>query len=319
MLTFFSRFNHNSRMKFTVLFTASLLALSSQVRAQQIAATKEAIMAYSQEWKGERYSDGRPKVSDDLVKRLKDISLEEAWGVMRSEGYTNQFEAGWQLINPGQVLAGRVVTAQYMPARPDMEKPIKEKGKAEKRTGAPNSWPIDVLQENDVYVADGYGKIIDGTLIGDNLGNSIYAKSKTGVVFDGSVRDLEGLEEIKGFVGFVRGVDPSFIKDMLMTGINVPIRIGRATVLPGDLVLGKKEGIIFIPAHLAEKVIGTAEWIAMQDDFGHQMLREGKFTPGEIDMKWNPTIISSFREWTKKYPEKVKMSAQELEKRISTL
>ena len=306
-------------MKFPVLVAASLLALSSQVHAQQISATKEAITAYSQEWKGERYPDGRPKVSDDLVKRLKDISLEEAWGVMRNEGYTNQFEAGWQIIHPGQVLAGRVVTAQYMPARPDMEKPIKEKGKAEKRSGAPNSWPIDVLQENDVYVADGYGKIIDGTLIGDNLGNSIYAKSKTGVVFDGSVRDLEGLEEINGFVGFVRGVDPSFIKDMLMTGINVPIRIGRATVLPGDLVLGKKEGVIFIPAHLAEKVINTAEWIAMQDGFGHQMLREGKYTPGEIDMKWNSTIVTSFREWLKKNPEKVKMSPQELEKRISTL
>ncbi|UFH52159.1 RraA family protein [Spirosoma sp. KNUC1025] len=306
-------------MKFTVLLAATLITVLTKAQGQQIAATKEAIMAYSQEWKGERYPDGRPKVSDDLVKRLRDVSIEEAWGVMRNEGYTSQFEAGWQIIHPGQVLAGRVVTAQYMPSRPDMEKPIKEKGKTEKRSGAPNSWPIDVLQENDVYVADGYGKIIDGTLIGDNLGNSIYAKSKTGVVFDAGVRDLEGLEEIQGFVGFVRGVDPSFIKDMLMTGINYPIRIGRTTVLPGDLILGKKEGVIFIPAHLAEKVITTAEWIALQDDFGHQMLRDGKYTPGEIDMKWSAAIISTFRDWIKKHPEKVKMSPQELEKKIATL
>jgi regulator of RNase E activity RraA len=276
-------------------------------------------MAYSQEWKGERYPDGRPKVSDDLVERLKSISIEEAWGVMKNEGYNNQFEAGWQVIHPDKVLAGRVVTAQYMPSRPDMEKPIKEKGKAEKRSGSPNSWPIDVLQTNDVYVADGYGKIIDGTLIGDNLGNSIYAKSRTGVVFDGGVRDLEGLEEIDGFVGYVRGVDPSYIKEMIMTGINCPIRIGRTTVLPGDLVLGKKEGVIFIPAHLAEKVITSSEWVSLQDDFGHQMLREGKYTPGEIDMKWSAAIITTFRGWLKSHPEKVKMSAQELEKRITAL
>lgn len=301
------------------LLLVAMVTLTLSVRAQQIAATKEAITAYSQEWKGERYPDGRPKVSDDLVKRLKDISIEEAWGVMRSEGYMNQFEAGWQMIHPDKVLAGRVVTAQYMPSRPDMEKPIKEKGKAEKRSGAPNSWPIDVLQENDVYVADGFGKIVDGTLIGDNLGNSIYAKSKTGVVFDAGVRDLEGLEEIEGFVGFVRGVDPSYIKDVLMTGINCPIRIGRTTVLPGDLILGKREGVIFIPAHLAEKVITSSEWVALQDDFSHQMLKEGKFTPGEIDMKWNAGIITSFRAWLKQHADKVKLSAAELEKRIATL
>ena len=306
-------------MKKTLLLATALVGLYTQTQAQQIGTTKEAIMAYSQEWKGERYPDGRPKVSDDLVERLKSISIEEAWGVMKNEGYNNQFEAGWQVIHPDKVLAGRVVTAQYMPSRPDMEKPIKEKGKAEKRSGSPNSWPIDVLQTNDVYVADGYGKIIDGTLIGDNLGNSIYAKSRTGVVFDGGVRDLEGLEEIDGFVGYVRGVDPSYIKEMIMTGINCPIRIGRTTVLPGDLVLGKKEGVIFIPAHLAEKVITSSEWVSLQDDFGHQMLREGKYTPGEIDMKWSAAIITTFRGWLKSHPEKVKMSAQELEKRITAL
>lgn len=296
-----------------------LLAASLTVSAQNINAPKELIQTFTSEFKGDRFPDGRPKVSDDLVKRLKDISLEEAWGVLRNEGYVNQFEAGWMQISPGKVLAGRVLTAQYMPSRPDMEKPIKDRGKAENRKGAPNSWPIDQLTENDVYVADGYGKIIDGTLIGDNLGNSIYAKSKTGVVFDGSVRDLEGLEEINGFTGFVRGFDPSFIKDMLMTGINYPIRIGRATVLPGDLVLGKKEGVIFIPAHLAEKVITTAEWIALTDDFGHQMLREGKYTPGEIDMKWSAAIVDTFRGWLKQHPEKVKMSAAQLEERMKKL
>ncbi|MFN8354407.1 MAG: RraA family protein [Spirosomataceae bacterium] len=295
-----------------LVFGSAVLSAQAQVQA-----SKEMIQFYSQEWKGERFPDGRPKVSDDLVKRLKNISIEEAWGVMRGQGYFNQFEAGWQMIRPDEPLAGRVVTAQYMPARPDMENPIKAKGKEEGRKGNTNSWPIEVLKEGDVYVADGYGKIIDGTLIGDNLGNSIYAKSKNGVVFDAGVRDLEGLEEIKGFNAWVRGFDPSAIKDMTMTCINCPIRIGRSSVLPGDLVLAKKEGVIFIPAHLAEKVITTAEFIALQDGFGHQMLREGKFTPGEIDSKWTDNIKTAFRQWCKDHPDRVFMSSADLEKFLS--
>ncbi|MBZ5859559.1 RraA family protein [Flavihumibacter profundi] len=289
------------------------IAFYLQSSGQQIQATKDQILTYSSQWKGERYPDGRPKVSDDLVKRLANISMEEAWGVLRNEGFNNQFEAGWQVIHPEKPLAGRVVTAQYMPTRPDVDNPIKAKGKSEGRSGAPNSWPIDLLQNGDVYVADGFSKIIDGTLIGDNLGNSIYTKSKTGVVFDAGVRDLEGLEEIDGFVGFVRGVDPSYIKDVMLTGINYPIRIGRATVLPGDLVLGKKEGVIFIPAYLAEKVIITAEFIAMKDDFSHQRLKEGKYTPGQIDQGWTEDIKKDFMQWIRDNPSKVPMSKAELD------
>lgn len=293
-----------------------LIALAANCQfgyGQQIQPTKEQIQVFSSEWKGERFPDGRPKVSDDLVRRLANISLEEAWGVLRNEGYNNQFEAGWQIIHPDKVLAGRVVTAQYMPSRPDVDNQIRAKGKTEGRKGSPNSWPIDILQNGDVYVADGYSKVIDGTLIGDNLGNSIYAKSNTGVVFDAGVRDLEGLEAIDGFVGFVRGFDPSYIKDMMLTGINYPIRIGRATVLPGDLVLGKKEGVIFIPAHLAEKVIITAEFIAMKDEFSHLRLKQGKYTPGQIDQAWTEDIKKDFLQWIKDNPSKVPMSKSELD------
>jgi 4-hydroxy-4-methyl-2-oxoglutarate aldolase len=297
--------------KFFVL--AFFVCLFLQSQSQQIAFSKEQILAFTSQWKGERFADGRPKVSDSLVKRLAGIAIEEAWQVMRNEGYNNQFEAGWQIIHPEKVLAGRVVTAQYMPARPDMDKPIRDKGKAEGRIGSPNSWPIDVLQNGDVYVADGFSKIIDGTLIGDNLGNSIYTKSKTGVVFDAGVRDLEGLEEIDGFVGFVRGVDPSYIKDVMLTGINCPVRIGRATVLPGDLILGKKEGVIFIPAHLAQKVIITSEFVALKDEFSHMRLREGKYTPGQIDQTWTEDIKKDFLKWLKDNPSKVPMSQKELD------
>jgi len=295
-------------------FLSLILAFLGLSVFGQIQASKELIEFYTQEWKGERFADGRPKVPDELVKRLANVSIEEAWGVMRGEGFNNQFEGNFQVIHPEKPLVGRVLTAQYMPARPDMERAIKEKGKMQGRKGNTNSWPIDALQINDVYVADGYGKVIDGTLIGDNLGNSIYAKSKTGVVFDAGVRDLEGLSAIEGFVGFTRGYDPTAIKDMTMTCINCPIRIGHATVLPGDLVLGKPEGVIFIPAHLADKVVNTAEFIALQDEFGHKMLRENKYTPGEIDMKWSDAIKNAFREHLKIRTGKVYLTPEQIEK-----
>src|SRR5207342_1226232 len=181
------------------------------------------------------------------------------------------------VIRPDSVMTGRAVTAQYMPLRPDYDKLIKDKGKTESRIGSTNSWPIDVLKDGDIYVADSYGKIVDGTLIGDNLGNAIFAHSHRGVVFFGSVRDVEGLEEIIGFNGWIKGYDPSYIQQMMLGGINVPIRIGRATVLPGDVVLAKKGGVVFIPAYLVDELVLKSEFIALTDDFGHQRLREGKY------------------------------------------
>src|SRR5215217_6842099 len=215
--------------------------------AQNVTLTPYQIKAITPEWKGDRLPAGRHKAPDDLLERLKGVSLEEAWGYLRNKGYQNQFEGDWMVIRPDSVMVGRVVTAQYMPMRPDFDKIIKDKGKSEGRIGGTNSWPIDVLKDGDVYVADSYGKIVDGTLIGDNLGNSIFAKTHLGVIFYGSVRDIEGLQDIKGFNGWVKGYDPSYIQQMMLGGINVPIRIGRATVLPGDVILAKKGGTVFIP------------------------------------------------------------------------
>jgi len=265
--------------------------------AQQVTLTPEQIKAITPDWKGERFPDGRPKVSDQLLERLKGVHLEEAWGILRNKGFQNQFEGDWSVEHVDSVMTGRVVTAQYLPLRPDVDKLIKEKGKAEGRIGSTNSWPIDVLKNGDVYVADSYGKIVDGTLIGDNLGNAIFAKSQRGVIFYGSVRDIEGLDDIKGFNSWTKGYDPSYIQQMMLGGINVPIRIGRATVLPGDVVLAKKGGVIFIPAYLLDTVVLNAEFIALRDDFGHQRLREQKYTPGQIDTNWTDEIKKDFLKW----------------------
>ncbi len=309
-LSLIIKYTKKMRNQFILLLVFSLLV--GRLNAQNIEWTPTQIAQFSKDYTGPRSADGRPLIDNALIKRLKNASIEEAWGFLKNKGYNNQFEAGWQII--GEVpLVGRVVTAQYLPARPDIDEPIKAKGKAEGRQGSPNSWPIDVLKEGDVYVADGFGKIIDGTLIGDNLGNSIYAKSKTGVVFDGGVRDLDGLAAIDGFTGFVRGIDPSYIKEMMLSCINCPIRIGRATVMPGDLVLGKKEGVIFIPAHLVEELVKNAEFTALRDEFGIMRLREGKYTPGQIDQRWTEDIKADFMKWIKQNPSKLQMTPAEFE------
>jgi len=300
--------------KKSILAAVMLMAFIASA-AQNVGSSPDYIKALTAEWKGERFADGRPKVPDAILERLKNISIEEAWGVLRNRGYNNQFEGDWQVIHPDEAMTGRVVTAQYMPLRPDLEKYIKEKGKAENRAqqGGTNSWPIDVLIEGDVYVADSYGKIIDGTLIGDNLGNSIYAKSKRGVIFYGSVRDQEGLEEIKGFNGWIKGSDPSFISQMSLVSINAPIRVGRAVVLPGDVVLAKKFGVIFIPSHIVEELVITAEVTDLRDEFGHLRLREGKYKPGQIDSQWTEEIKKDFMNWLNNYPGKLPMTKSELD------
>lgn len=299
-------------MKFASLLVLHLSFMVLPLMAQTTT-SDELMQFYTAEWTGERMNDGRPKVSDELLRRLKNISIEEAWGVLRGEGFHNQFEAGWKMLHEDEVFVGRALTAQYMPLRPDVNKRILDEGHEKGQIGPSNSWPIDALQEGDVYVADGFGKVINGTLIGDNLGNSIYAKSKTGVIFDAGARDLEGLSKIEGFNAYVRDWDPSYLMEAMLTGINCPIRIGRATVFPGDAVLAKKEGVIFIPPHLLEKVVITSEFIGLKDNFGHQMLREGVYTPGQIDTKWTEDIKQAFLKWIDTHPELVPMSKSELD------
>jgi regulator of RNase E activity RraA len=278
---------------------------------------KDELTFLTSQWKGERFADGRPKVPDDLLIRAKNIGIDDAWTVLKNLGYTNQFEGGWKTVNDSIKVIGRVVTAMYLPSRPDVEKEIKERGVAQGRKGNTNSWPIDVLTKGDVYVADGFGKIAGGTLIGSTLGNSIYSKSGNGVIFNGSARDLEGLSEIKGFNAFVRDFHPSFLENMVLMGLNTPIRIGQAIVLPGDLVIADKEGVLFIPAHLADQVISTAEFVTLKDKFGFEMVKTNQYSTGQIDSQWTDQIKTDFLNWLKKHPELGKMSRADLDKVMS--
>ena len=278
--------------------------------------SKEELIFLTSEWKGERFADGRPKISDSLLQRAKHIMIDDAWTVLRNEGYLNQFEGGWKTVND-TLMTGRAVTAMYMPSRPDIEKNIKERGARQGRKGNTNSWPIDILTKGDLYVADAFGKIGGGPIMGATLANSIYSKSGNGVVFDGASRDLQEIKNIKGFNAFVRDFHPSFTEEMVLMGLNTPIRIGNAMVLPGDLVIATKEGVLFIPAHMAEQVVSTAEFVIRKDQFGFEMVRNGKYSTGEIDSQWNDELKTEFLKWLEKHPELGKMTRAELDKVMS--
>jgi len=216
--------------------TAALAAaLAGHAYAQLGLFSKQQRIDFTSEWKGDRFEDGRPKVPDETIDRLRNVSAEDAWGVLRRHNFRNQFESGWKIVNPGEKrLVGRVVTAVFMPLRPDVNTVINRHAKQEGRVArGQNSWVIDTLKKGDVLVVDLFGKVKDGTFAGDNLATSIYTKSGTGLVVDGGVRDVSGIREIKGFRAYVRGTDPSAIAQVMLMGINVPVRIGQTTVMPG--------------------------------------------------------------------------------------
>lgn len=295
-------------MRRTVL--TALLActiLGSPSAFAQVKTTREQIMFYTSEWKGERFADGRPKVADNLLERALDVTIEDVWDYLREQGYRNQFEGGWQALHIDKPFAGRALTAQYMPVRPDMAAAIRAEGKAEGRVSGTNSWPINELQMGDVYVADGFGKVIEGTLIGSNLGSGIAAHTHSGFIFDGGIRDQEENREIANLNGFYRGYDPSAWAQMELTAINAPIRIGRAVVLPGDLVLAKTDGVIFIPAILAEAAISKAEFTNLEDAYNFELNRERQ-NGAEFEGGWTPEKYAGLGKWVAAHPEKLKMS-----------
>src|SRR6187549_3894317 len=284
-----------------LLFVFSLFASLNQLTAQSVQISKADLIALTPEWKGDRFPDGRPKVPDDIVRRMKAVSVEEAWATMSNAGYRYQIAEGWEVINPDSVLVGRAVTATFMPGRPDVWKAIDSLGKKQGRR-AQNVWAVEMLVKGDVYVADQFGAKRNGPTIGDNVGNAIYARTGNGIVYDGAIRDLEGLKEIGGFTSFYTSYDPSYHnpgKDIntMIIGINKPTLIRTVTVMPGDVVLGKLGLVVFVPPHLAERVVKTSEIVRLRDLFGHQRLREGKYTAGQIDSRWSDEIEKDFSKW----------------------
>ena len=257
----------------------------------------EIIESITSDWNGERDSHGRPLVTDDILNRMELVTTEEAWGVLRRNGYHHSFEGNWKILHPERVLVGRAVTCRFVPKRPDLDASVNTLIEAEGRIGGQNSWVIDELVEDDVIVVDLFGKIRDGTFAGDNLSTAMSAKTGRGMVIEGGIRDTQRIMDLDGFNGWVRGFDPTAIADVTLAEINGITRIGNATCLPGDVVLATIEGVIFIPSYLAEEVVTSSENIRLKDEFGQQRIREGVYTPGEVDRQFSDEMMRDFEAW----------------------
>jgi 4-hydroxy-4-methyl-2-oxoglutarate aldolase len=278
-----------------------ILATSAGTAAQLIQFSKQDLIDYTAENPFGRLPDGRPKVPDDLMERARDLSSEEVWAVLQAKGYNNQYADGFQVLHPGKMLVGRAFTVQFMPVREDVNEVAVAKAKAKGIPRLMNQTAIDMLQPGDVLVVDLFGKKVNGTIVGDNLFFYIRQATKDGgLVVDGSVRDLNGLSEID-MPAYFRAVDPTPIGNVMLTGINVPVRVGDVTVMPGDLVVGDREGVYFIPPQFVEEVLDKADETHIHDEWTKKKFAEGKYKSSEIyGSPSDPKLKQEYADYLKK-------------------
>ena len=268
--------------------------------SMRIHPTPDDIVELTSSWQGERSPDGRPRVPDAILDEIRLATTEEAWGTLLRAGYDRQFAGGWRQTHPGTILVGRAVTSQFLPHRPDYNEATVTAGAREGHLAPDkqNSWIIQTLQTGDVMVTDIFGKVKEGTVVGDNLSTAVAARTGVGAVIHGGIRDYQGIVELKGVNFFFRDVDPTPIRHVTLAGINIPVRIGEATVLPGNVVLGTPSGLIFIPPHLAATVAEASADTRVRDVFGKLRLADGVYTSAEIDVgTWPAHIEEDFQQW----------------------
>jgi 4-hydroxy-4-methyl-2-oxoglutarate aldolase len=294
------------------------ITLFTSVNAQPTSLTKEEMLYYTSVWKGERFPDGRPKVSDDIIQRIKYVSVTEAWqtlngmsdpvegqgptsfGETRRATYSNQYYGGFKMMREDIVISGRASTIHFLPYRPDLNGLVQQQGTKDGRGRGQYTWGIDQLQSGDCYVANVCEAELDASHVGDNLGTAIWTKSGNGAVIKGTLRDLYGnLAVNPKFNVMVRDFRPQANSSNLVIGVNCPIQVGYVTVMPGDVVLGTREGVVFIPPQFAQRVVETSEKTRMQDYWAHEGVVAGKFTAQQADGGYTPEMNKEFTQWLK--------------------
>lgn len=297
----FPRLNWKSSTAATLCLLALSLLLVAQCPAQLITFPKQELIDYTAQNPFDRLPDGRPKVPDELIERARGLSSEEVWAVLQEKGYNNQYADGFHVLYPGKTMVGRVFTVQFMPVRGDVEDVAAKKAKAKGVPHLTNQTAIDMLQPGDVLVVDLFGKKVGGTIVGDNLFFYVMtATHKGGLVVDGSIRDLDGISEID-MPAYFKSVDPTPIGDVMLTGINVPVRIGGVTVMPGDLAVGDREGVYFIPPQFVQEVLDHADETHIHDEWTKKKFAEGKYKSSEIyGSPSDPKLQQEYKEYLKK-------------------
>ena len=297
----------NRMTSLAVSVCALALLAPTLAQAQLFTLTKEQLIEYTAQNPFERFPDGRPKVPDALIERARGMSAEEVWAVLPGKGFRNQYEDGFQILHPGKKLVGRAFTVQFMPVRPDIDSVLNSQAQANGLGRLNNQAAIDMLQPGDVLVVDLFGKTDGGTIVGDNLFYYIMKTTKTGgLVVDGSIRDLEGISAMD-MPAYFRHAHPSAIANVMLTGINIPVRIGNVTVMPGDLVLGDHEGVYFIPPQLVTQVLDQADVTHIHDEWTRKKFDEGKYKSTDIySSPRDPALRQEYQEYLKQQLAKQK-------------
>ncbi len=270
----------------------------------------DSLHALTAEWQGDRFPDGRPRVSDEVIEELRTASIEQIWAVLWEAGYEHQFEGDWKVTHPGKRLVGRAVTAQFLPRRPDLDTVMVETANSEGRpTRSENqNWQVvESLVLGDVMVVDMFGKIYEGTMIGDQLGTALDSRTHAGAVIHGGIRDLEGISALRHINVYYRGTDPTPIRNVTLAGLNIPVRIGGATAMPGDVVLGTPTGVLFIPPHLAAQAARESAETKRRDQFAKIRLSEGHYSTSQMDVEvWAAEIEHDYKVWSANMPDRLR-------------
>jgi 4-hydroxy-4-methyl-2-oxoglutarate aldolase len=275
--------------------------------AQLFTLTKEQMVEYTAQNPFGRFDDGRPRVPDALIERARGLSSEEVFAILPPQGFRNQYADGFRVLHPGKKLVGRAFTVQFMPLRPDLDAVITAKARAAGLPRMNNQVPMDMLQPGDVLVVDLFGQSEGGTIVGDNLFYYIMKTTKgAGLVVDGAIRDLEGIAGMD-MPAYFRTAHPSYLTNVIISGINIPVRIGNATVMPGDLVFGDSEGVYFIPPALVQKVVDNADEVHIHDEWTRRKFDEGKYKSSEIyGSPRDPALKKEYDEYLKKRLEEIR-------------
>jgi regulator of RNase E activity RraA len=295
------------RLRILFILCSSILVSLPRATAQLFTFSKQELIDYTPENPFDRLPDGRPKIPDDLMKRARDLSAEEIWAVLQEKRFNTQFADGFEVLHPGKTLVGRAFTVEFMPKRSDVDAVAERKAKERGLGRLMNQTAIDMLQPGDVLVVDLFGKKADGTIVGDNL--FYYVMQAThggGLVVDGSIRDLDGISEID-MPAYYRSTDPTPIGNVMLTGINVPVRIGQTTVMPGDLVVGDREGVYFIPPEFVREILDKADVTHIHDEWTKKKFAEGKYKSSEIySSPTDPQLEKEYQDYLRRRLEELR-------------
>lgn len=261
---------------------------------------KKTVIELTSLWQGDRFDDGRPKVCNEDIELVRNLSIEEIWMPLYVNGYKFQYEGDLKLLHTEKRLVGRAVTCCFMPTRPDLQKAVID-NYGDGKEGSFNQWVVESLVSGDVLVADMFDKIFNGTFVGGNLTTAIASKTKNGgAIIWGGIRDLKQMEKIKNVQVLYRGIDPTPIRECVITSHNSVCRIGKAVCLPGDIVVADSGGVIFIPSHMVKVVIDGALKAQIRDIFGFEQIEKGGYTSTKIDNAvWSKNMLVDLIEFIK--------------------